>query len=262
MEFKHINFSVSNSAAIIKLNRPELLNSINMEMGKNIQDALDTCANDNAIRVIIITGEGKAFCAGQDLTEAVPKDPPLADLGNILEECYNPIIKKIYELEKPVVAAVNGVAAGAGANIALSCDIVVASEKASFVQAFSKIGLIPDSGGTYILPRLIGLQKAASIMMLGDKISAEEAERLGMIYKFYKEEEFENNVNTLAYKLASMPTRGLALTKKALQQSMANDLYSQLLIEKELQIAAGNTDDYKEGVRAFLEKRQPNFKGS
>lgn len=260
MEYKHINFSVSNSVAIIKLNRPEVLNSINMEMGKNIQNALDTCANDNAIRAIIITGEGKAFCAGQDLTEAVPKDQPLADLGIILEECYNPIIRKIYELEKPVVAAVNGVAAGAGANIALVCDIVVASEKASFVQAFSKIGLIPDSGGTYILPRLIGLQKATSIMMLGDKISAEEAERLGMIYKFYKEEEFENNVNTLANKLASMPTRGLALTKKALQQSMANDLYSQLLIEKELQVAAGNTDDYKEGVRAFLEKRTPNFK--
>ncbi len=262
MEYRHINFSVGNSVAKIILNRPEVLNSINMEMGKNIQDALDTCANDKAIRAIIITGEGKAFCAGQDLAEAVPKEQPLADLGNILEECYNPIIKKIYELEKPVIAAVNGVAAGAGANIALACDIVLASEKASFVQAFSKIGLIPDSGGTYILPRLIGLQKAASIMMLGDKISAQEAERIGMIYMYYNEEEFENNVNTLANKLAAMPTRGLALTKKALQQSMANDLYSQLLIEKELQIAAGNTDDYKEGVLAFLEKRQPNFKGS
>jgi 2-(1,2-epoxy-1,2-dihydrophenyl)acetyl-CoA isomerase len=178
-----------------------------------------------------------------------------------LEESYNPIIKQIYEIEKPVVAGVNGVAAGAGANIALACDIVVASEKASFVQAFSKIGLIPDSGGTYFLPRLIGLQKASALMMLGDKLTAEEAEKLGMIYKVYKEDEFEANLKTLSSKLAEMPTRGLALTKKALHQAMNNNFYRQLNVEKEFQIEAGKTNDYKEGVSAFLEKRKPNFIG-
>jgi 2-(1,2-epoxy-1,2-dihydrophenyl)acetyl-CoA isomerase len=195
------------------------------------------------------------------LAEAAPKDEPLADPGKFLEESYNPIIKQIYEIEKPVVAGVNGVAAGAGANIALACDIVVASEKASFVQAFSKIGLIPDSGGTYFLPRLIGLQKASALMMLGDKLTAEEAEKLGMIYKVYKEDEFEANLKTLSSKLAEMPTRGLALTKKALHQAMNNNFYRQLNVEKEFQIEAGKTNDYKEGVSAFLEKRKPNFIG-
>lgn len=262
MDYKFIQFDISDNVAIIKLNRPEVLNSFNVEMSKNVQSALDKCAEDNSIRAVLITGEGRAFSAGQDLAEAVPKDKPLADLGEILDECYNPIIKQIYELEKPVIAGVNGVAAGAGANLALVCDIVIASEKASFVQAFSKIGLIPDSGGTYILPRLIGYQKASVLMMTGDKVSVEEAERMGMISKVEKEDEFESNLHSFAKNLAKMPTKGLALTKKALQQSMNNDLYKQLELEKELQIEAGNTNDYKEGVNAFLEKRKPDFKGN
>lgn len=262
MEYKSINLTINNSVATIKLNRPEVLNSFNINMGKEVQSALTKCAEDKSIRAVVITGEGRAFCAGQDLAEAAPKDKPLADLGIILEESYNPIIKQIYELEKPVIAGVNGVAAGAGANIALACDIVLASEKASFVQAFSKIGLVPDSGGTYFLPRLIGWQKAAAVMMLGDKVSAEEAEKMGMIYKVCKEDEFETKLNELASQIAKMPTRGLALTKKALQQSMNNDFYQQLNVEKELQMEAGNTNDYKEGVNAFLEKRKPKFKGN
>lgn len=262
MEYKFIKFTLENSVAVITLNRPEVLNSFNIPMAKEVQDALTKCEEQNTIRAVVITGEGRAFSAGQDLAEASPKDKPLANLGKILEESYNPIIKQIYEIEKPVVAGVNGVAAGAGANIALACDIVVASEKASFVQAFSKIGLIPDSGGTYFLPRLIGLQKASALMMLGDKITADEAEKIGMIYKVYKEDEFEENLKTLSSKLAEMPTRGLALTKKALHQSMNNNLYRQLNIEKEFQIEAGKTNDYKEGVAAFLEKRKPNFNGN
>lgn len=262
MDYKFIQFKIDEGVAEIKFNRPEVLNSFNLEMGKNVQDALKKCAEDISIRAVVITGEGRAFCAGQDLAEAAPKDKPLANLGKILEECYNPIIKQIYELEKPVIAGVNGVAAGAGANIALACDLVVASGKASFVQAFSKIGLVPDCGGTYFLPRLIGYQKAKALMMLGDKVPAEEAEKLGMIYTVYKEEEFESNLYKLAIQLAQMPTRGLALTKRALQQSMNNDLNKQLDVEKKLQIEAGSSNDYKEGVRAFLEKRKPNFKGN
>lgn len=261
MEYKFIKFTVENSAAVITLNRPEVLNSFNIPMAKELQDALAKCEEDNSIRAIVLTGQGRAFCAGQDLAEAAPNDKPLADLGKILEESYNPIIKQIYEIEKPVIAGVNGVAAGAGANIALACDIVIASEKASFVQAFSKIGLIPDSGGTYFLPRLIGLQKASALMMLGDKITAVEAEKLGMIYKVLKEDEFETNLKSLTVQLSQMPTRGLALTKKALRQSMNNNLYRQLNVEKELQIEAGKTKDYKEGVAAFLEKRSPKFTG-
>lgn len=261
MEYKFVKFAIENSAAVITLNRPDVLNSFNLNMSNEVQAALKKCSEEESIRVVVLTGEGRAFCAGQDLAEAAPKDKPLADLGKILEECYNPIIKLIYEMEKPVIAGVNGIAAGAGANIALACDIIVASEKASFIQAFSKIGLVPDSGGTYFLPRLIGLQKASALMLLGDKISAQTAEQLGMIYKVYKEDEFETNLNLLAAQLAKMPTRGLALTKKALQKSFTNNLYQQLEVEKELQIEAGSTIDYKEGVQAFFEKRKPDFKG-
>lgn len=262
MTYKNISHFIEESVSIIKLNRPDVLNSFNKEMGKEVQGALLKAASDNSIRAVLLTGEGRAFCAGQDLAEAVPKDAPLADLGEILEQNYNPIIKLIRELPKPVIAAVNGVAAGAGANIALACDVVVASEKASFVQAFSKIGLIPDSGGTYFLPRLIGFQKASALMMLGDKVTAEEAERLGMIYKVFPEEEFWNSSLSLAKHLALMPTKGLALTKQALNESMTNNLTQQLELELKLQVEAGNSHDYKEGVSAFLEKRKPNFKGS
>ncbi len=262
MEYKFITFNAEEGVATIKLNRPDVLNSFNIEMGISVQEALQKCADDETIRAVVITGEGRAFSAGQDLAEAAPKDHPLMELGKILDENYNPIIKLIREIEKPVIAAVNGIAAGAGANIALACDIVVASEKASFVQAFSKIGLVPDSGGTYFLPRLIGFQKASALMMLGDKVSADEAENLGMVYKSFPEEEFNEKVKEISKQLAKMPTRGLALTKKALNLSMNNNLEDQLEVEKQLQIAAGNTNDYKEGIQAFLEKRKPNFKGN
>ena len=244
----------------ITFNRPKSYNSFNREMALACQAALDDCANDGNIRCVVITGEGKAFCAGQDLVEVTtPELHP--GFKKILEDHYCPIILKIREMGKPVIAAVNGVAAGAGANIALACDIVVAHEKASFIQAFSAIGLVPDSGGTYILPRLIGFQKALAISMLGDKIGAAEAERMGMIYKIFSDEEFSENTNTLATKLANMPTKGLALTKELFNASMSNDLNTQLELENKHQIEASETMDYAEGVNAFLEKRKPIFIG-
>ena len=254
-----IRFDVKNNTAFITLNRPEVFNSFNKEMAMELQKALDTCQTDPGIRCVVISGEGKAFCAGQDLKEVT--DPNGPRLTSIVRDHYNPIIEKIRNLDKPVVAAVNGVAAGAGANIALACDVVIAKESAAFIQAFSKIGLIPDSGGTFFLPRLIGFQRASALMMLGDKISAEEAETMGMIYKSFKETDFDNAVEEISAKLAGMPTLGLAFTKKALNMSMNNDLGAQLMLEEELQTKAGRTDDYNEGVNAFLNKRKPVFKG-
>jgi 2-(1,2-epoxy-1,2-dihydrophenyl)acetyl-CoA isomerase len=228
-------------------------------MALQLQHELDRCANDDSIRAVVLTGEGKAFCAGQDLAEAT--DPNGPALQTIVREHYNPIILKIQALQKPVIAAVNGVAAGAGANIALACDIVLATESASFIQAFSKIGLIPDSGGTFLLPRLIGMQKALALMMTGEKVMATEAERLNMIYKVFPNERFAQDVQQFADQLANMPTHGLALTKQALQASATNTLEAQLELEEKLQTEAGQTHDFKEGVQAFLEKRAPQFKG-
>ena len=245
--------------AIIRLNRPEKLNAFDRGMSLSLQQALDQCRNDDGIRAIMLTGEGKAFSAGQDLGEVIKKDGP--GMEKILSEHYNPIIQRIRDLEKPVVAAVNGVAAGAGANIALSCDIVVASESASFIQAFSKIGLIPDSGGTYFLPRLIGFQKASALMMLGDKISASEAERLGMIYRMFPDASFITEARRIIKQLSEMPTRGLALTKIALNASLNHRLEEQLALEDQLQQQAVRTLDFDEGVNAFLEKRKPLFIG-
>lgn len=255
----HILFSIENNIAHIQLNRPEVYNSFNREMALSMQAALDECKTNEAVRVVMISGVGKAFCAGQDLQEVIAEDGP--ELSTILTAHYNPIVLKIRALEKPVIAAVNGVAAGAGANIALACDIVIADEKASFIQAFSKIGLIPDSGGTFFLPRLVGFQKASALMMLGDKVSAEEAERIGMIYEYYTSDCFEDEAKALAEKLANMPTKGLGLTKRALNYSFTNDLSTQLAIEDQLQTAAGLTEDYNEGVQAFLDKRKPVFQG-
>jgi 2-(1,2-epoxy-1,2-dihydrophenyl)acetyl-CoA isomerase len=247
-----------NNVAIITLNRPEKLNSFNREMALQMQHALDDC-QQKEIRAVYITGAGKGFCAGQDLAEVVAENAPGFD--KILSEHYNPIVKKIRSLGKPVVAAVNGVAAGAGANLALCCDIIVATQSASFIQAFSKIGLIPDTGGTYFLPRLIGMQKAAALMMLGDKVSAEEAERTGMIFKVFPDEEFATASMKLAETLAQMPTKGLAYIKHALASSSKNSLEEQLQLEDEYQQKAAATKDYKEGVAAFLEKRTPKFTG-
>lgn len=252
-------FEITGQVAFITLNRPEKLNSFSREMALTLQSRLDECASLQAVRAVCLTGAGKAFSAGQDLAEVV--DPAGPGMEKILAEQFNPIVTRIRNLPKPVIAAVGGVAAGAGANIALCCDIVVAARPASFIQAFSKIGLIPDSGGTWILPRLIGWQKAAGISMLGEKISATDAERMGMIYRVYEEEEFPEKWRSLAAKLAEMPTRALAYTKYALNYSASNSLEAQLLLEDELQQKAAQTRDYKEGVRAFIEKRAPFFKG-
>ena len=252
---------IENNGAIrtITLNRPQAFNSFDREMGAAFQTALDEAEKDDRVRCIVIKGEGKAFCAGQDLIEATQKEGP--SLTEIVEEHYNPIIKQIRSIEKPVIAAVNGVAAGAGASLALCCDIVIACENASFIQAFSKIGLIPDSGATFFLPRLIGMQKATGLMMTGEPISAMEAEKIGMIYKVFSNESFEQESLKLAKKLAKMATKGLGLTKRLLNSSYSNNLGEQLNMEKDYQTIAGNTVDYQEGVEAFLEKRKPEFKG-
>ncbi len=254
-----ILFEIKDNVGIIRLNRPSVFNSFNREMALECQARLDECENNDEVRAIYIIGEGKAFCAGQDLQEVTDPDGP--ELTTIVGEHYNPIIERLRNIEKPIVGAVNGVAAGAGANIALACDICVAHEAANFIQAFSKIGLIPDSGGTFFLPRLIGFQKASALMMLGDKVSAAEAEQLGMIYKCFSTESFEEESYKIAVKLAKMPTKGLGLTKRALNLSMISDLTTQLKTEEELQTIAGGTFDYNEGVGAFLEKRKPVFKG-
>jgi len=228
-------------------------------MALSFQRSLDECTGNSSIRCVYISGNGKAFSAGQDLGELTGDNPVSFD--KILSEHYNPIITRIRNMEKPVVAAVNGVAAGAGANIALCCDIVVAASSASFIQAFSKIGLIPDSSGTFFLPRLIGFQKASAIMMLGDKISAKEAEKMGMIYKHFEDDRFVDESFKIAETLSQMPTRGLAFTKKALNGSMNNNLNEQLKLEDELQFSAAHTEDYNEGVKAFMEKSKPVFRG-
>ena len=254
-----ILYNLEGGVGHITFNRPDKYNAFNREMALALQDQLDECAADKSVRCLVLTGQGKAFCSGQDLKEVTDANGP--SLPSIVLHHYNPIIERIRRIEKPVVAAVNGVAAGAGANIALACDIVVATKSASFIQAFSMIGLIPDSGGTYFLPRLIGFQKATALAMLGDKVSAEEAERLGMIYKFVDDDQFTEEYNKLAARLAAMPTRGLGLTKRAFNFALTNDLAGQLEIELMLQTEAGESDDYKEGVAAFLEKRRPQFKG-
>ena len=254
-----IQYEIINGVGKITLNRPEKYHSFVREMALQLQGILDKCNENKAVRAILITATGKAFCAGQDLGEATNPNGP--ELTQIVQEHYNPIIRKIRNIEKPIVAAVNGVAAGAGASIALACDIVVATENASFIQAFSKIGLIPDSAGTFILPRLVGMQRAAALMMTAEPVCAKDAVDIGMIYKSYSTEDFEKESWKLVSKLASMPTKGLGLTKRALNKSFTNSLTDQLALEDELQTAAGETHDYNEGVSAFLEKRRPVFKG-
>lgn len=254
-----ILFEITDSIAYITFNRPDKFNSFNREMALLLQNKLDECASLQEVRCVYITGTGKAFCAGQDIGELVGEDK--IELAQILSEHYNPIVQRIRNLPKPIVAAVNGVAAGAGANIALCCDIVVAAESASFIQAFSKIGLIPDSGGTFTLPRLIGWQKASALMMTGDKVSATDAEKMGMIYKTFSADLFETESKKIATTLASMPTKGLAYTKHVLNQSFTNSWEAQLQLEDEFQQKAAVTEDYQEGINAFLEKRTAEFKG-
>ena len=243
----------------ITLNRPDKYNAFVRGMALELQKKLDECRSDKTIRCIIISGSEKAFCAGQDLKEAT--DPNGPTIEEIVQQHYNPIIKKIREIEIPVIAAVNGVAAGAGANVALACDIVVAAKSASFIQAFSKIGLIPDSGGTYFLPRLIGIQKAAALMMTGEAVSAEKAETLGMIYAVYEDSEFETSAMKLADTISSIPTKGLGYTKKLLSQTFNNSLEDQLSLEAETQALSASSKDHQEGIKAFMEKRTPQFTG-
>ena len=254
-----IQFEKIGAIGKITLNRPDKYNAFVRGMALELQKKLDECRSDETIRCIIISGSEKAFCAGQDLKEAT--DPNGPTIEEIVQQHYNPIIKKIREIEIPVIAAVNGVAAGAGANVALACDIVVAAKSATFIQAFSKIGLIPDSGGTYFLPRLIGIQKAAALMMTGEAISAEKAETLGMIYAVYEDSEFETSAMKLADTISSMPTKGLGYTKKLLSQTFNNSLEEQLDREAETQALSASSKDYQEGIKAFMEKRTPQFTG-
>lgn len=256
----HIIYTIQQGVARISLNRPKAFNSFLVEMAKELQAALDDAAENAEVRAIYLTGEGKAFCAGEDLNEAI--DPNGPGMKGIVEQTYNPIITRLRAIEKPIVAAVNGVAAGAGANIALACDICVATESANFIQAFSKIGLIPDSAGTFFLPRLIGMQKATALMMLGEKVSAREAAEMGMIYKCFADDVFAAESLKIAETLAQMPTKGLGYTKKLLNISFSQTLEQQLLAERDYQVLAGETADYKEGVQAFLEKRKPVFTGN
>ncbi|HKW49773.1 MAG TPA: 2-(1,2-epoxy-1,2-dihydrophenyl)acetyl-CoA isomerase PaaG [Gemmatimonadaceae bacterium] len=258
----HLIFESDQGVARLTLNRPDVLNSFNRAMARELCEAFAAITSNDHLRAVVLTGAGRAFCAGQDLAEAAPApDGSLPDLGDFVRQGYNPIIRAIRKLEKPVICAVNGVAAGAGANLALACDIVFASSEASFIQSFSKIGVIPDSGGTFILPRVVGLQRATALTMLADKVTAEQAQEWGMVYRVVEPPALMDVAFTTAVHLAAQPTRGLGLIKRAFNRSLGIDLDEQLDYEEELQREAGRTADYAEGVRAFLAKRKPKFEG-
>ena len=262
MAYQFIRYEVDEGVAMLTLNRPDVLNSFNRTMAQEVQVALAHASTELSVRAVLVTGAGRAFCAGQDLADVLPEEgEPAPDLGQIVEASYNPIIRAIRHTEKPFVCAVNGVAAGAGANLALACDLVLASEKASFIQSFSQIGLIPDSGGTFFLPRLVGLPRATAMMLLGNKVRAQEALEIGMIYQVFSPETLLGEALTLARRLATQPTAGFGLIKRGLNASSSNTLDAHLDLEADLQSQAGQTDDYHEGVSAFLEKRKPIFKG-
>jgi len=254
-----IEFSEEKSVGVIRLNRPDKFNSFTRQMALELQEVLDYCNREKHIRAVLLTGNGKAFCAGQDLMEAI--DPDGVGITRIVEEHYNPIVTKIRYLTKPVICVVNGVAAGAGANLALACDITFAAHSSSFIQAFSKIGLVPDTGGTFVLPRLIGMQRASALMFTGDKVEAAEAEKMGMIYKAVPDADAFAEGSKMAQRLADMPTKAIEFTKSLLNASLHSGFEQQLSEEARYQNLSAHTHDYNEGVQAFLEKRQAIFKG-
>ena len=262
MSYQTILFDVEDGVATLTLNRPDKLNSFTVAMHEEIMDALDRVKREDDIRSLLITGAGRGFCAGQDLSDrAVAPGGEAPNLGESLEKRYNPLMRMMAKLEKPVVCAVNGVAAGAGANLALACDVVFAAESASFIQAFCKIGLIPDSAGTWTLPRLAGLARAKGLALLGDKLPAKTAADWGLIWQCVGDDALMEEARAAATKLAAGPTVGLGLIKRAMNASFANDLDAQLDLERDLQTIAGKSEDYREGVAAFMEKRKPEFKG-
>jgi 2-(1,2-epoxy-1,2-dihydrophenyl)acetyl-CoA isomerase len=262
MSYQTILFEVSAGIARLTLNRPERLNSFNTDMHSEVQEALAALRSDTSARVLVITGAGRGFCAGQDLGDRVvaPGGPP-PNLGPSIERGYKPLILALHRLPLPVIAAVNGVAAGAGANIALACDLVVAARSATFIQAFSKIGLVPDSGGTWILPRLVGHARALGLALLGEKLPAEQAAQWGLIWRCVEDAQLDTEVDALARQLAVAPTRGLARTKQAMLEGGGRTLEQQLDVERDYQQELGHSADYAEGVAAFMEKRVPRFTG-
>lgn len=262
MSFEHILFTIEQGVATLTLNRPEQLNSFNAQMHKEVREALKQVRQNPEVRCLLITGSGRGFCAGQDLGDRnVAPGAAAPDLGESIEKNYNPLIRSLRDLPMPVICAVNGVAAGAGANIALACDITLAAKSASFIQAFCKIGLVPDSGGTWTLPRAVGMARAKALALLGDRLSAEQAEQWGMIWRCVDDAALQDEALKLARQLATQPTYGLALIKRALNASASNSFDEQLDLERDLQRLAGRSEDYREGVAAFMAKRTPEFKG-
>ncbi|HAV5966176.1 TPA: 2-(1,2-epoxy-1,2-dihydrophenyl)acetyl-CoA isomerase [Acinetobacter baumannii] len=262
MDYQNIIAEEKNGVGYLTFNRPKALNSFNVDMHREVAEVLNQWTKNPDVRCVVISGEGRGFCAGQDLGDrVVDPNAEAPDLGYSIETYYNPLIKTIVNMPKPVICAVNGVAAGAGANIALACDLVVAAKSANFVQAFCRLGLVPDSAGTWFLPRAVGHARAMGLALLGDKLPAETAKEWGMIWDVVEDAELKTKVTELAERLAKQPTFGLSLIKKAIHQSSNNTFDEQMLLERDLQRIAGRSEDYREGVQAFMNKREPNFKG-